>query len=421
MNQNQKYNIYIKQLFKYFILYLYILYFYLKKNTKTIMKIGYLPGVFDLLHHGHINIINKTIEACDITVVGIHTDEFVAHYKRRPIQTENERLEAVQNYFGSKIHAFEIVGSNHFELIKKYDITHIFHGTDWELTSYKKQIRYYEDGLDKLNIIIELVPYTDGISTTMIVSNLEAFSNLDCVFFDLDNTLLLNDAPTNEAVECVEFIQKQNIKIKVVTNNNNYTPQQISSKLCSVGIRIHEDQICSPLKQIKNFLTANAQYKNVYVWGSDNTVQYFREHNFNVIDKEDMNVADIFIVLYHSNFHYCDLSLLVTRIQKHNVPYIVGNIDLTYPDKNVVLPDTGSIYKLINSITNISPILMCGKPFLNGTDATIDPDKKYLLVGDSLLTDGKLAENLKIPFYHKTDLFDLGILLKKLKLTYHTI
>ena len=165
------------------------------------MKIGYLPGVFDLLHHGHINIINKTIEACDVTVIGIHTDEFVTQYKRCPTQTQDERLEDVKSYFGSKIYALEIVGSNHFEVIKKHNITHIFHGTDWELTSYKKQIRYDEDGLDKLNITIELLPYTNGISTTMIVSNLEAYSNLDCVFFDLDNTLLLNDAPTNEAVE----------------------------------------------------------------------------------------------------------------------------------------------------------------------------------------------------------------------------
>jgi HAD superfamily hydrolase (TIGR01450 family) len=379
------------------------------------MKIGYLPGVFDLLHHGHMNIINKTIEACDLTVIGIHTDDFVAQYKRRPIQTERERLEALQNYFGSRIYALEIVGSNHLEVVQKHGITHIFHGTDWELTSYKKQIRYYEDGLDKLNITVELIPYTEGISTTMIVSNFEAYSNLDCVFFDLDNTLLLNDAPTNEAVECVEFIQKQNIEIKVVTNNNNYTPKQISSKLRHVGIHIHEDQICSPLKRIKNFLTENVQYKNVYVWGSENAVQYLREHNFNATD--DIFTADIFIILYNANFHYRDLSSLVTRIQKNKVPYIVGNIDLTYPDKDVVLPDTGSIYHLIHRITNISPILICGKPFVNGIDTTMDPAKKCLLVGDSLLTDGKLAENLNIQFYHKTDLCDLGILLKKLKLS----
>lgn len=380
------------------------------------MKVGYLPGVFDLLHCGHINIINKTIQACDVTVIGIHTDEFVAHYKRRPVQTQDERAEAVRNYFGSKVYALEIVGSNHLEVIRKHNVTHIFHGTDWELSSYKKQIRYYEDGLDKLNITIELIPYTEGISSTMIVSNLEMYTNLDCVFFDLDNTLLLNDAPTNEAVECVEFIQKQNIEIKVVTNNNNYTPKQISSKLFGVGIQICEDQICSPLKRIKQFLNENTnEYKNIYVWGSKNAVQYFKEYGFNVVD--DMNAANLFIILYNANFHYSDLTLLVTRIKKDNTPYIIGNIDLTYPDKDAVLPDTGCMYHLINNITKISPLLICGKPFLNGIDTVIDPAKKYLMVGDSLLTDAKLAENLNIPFFHKTDLCDLGILLKKIKLS----
>ena len=378
------------------------------------MKVGYLPGVFDLLHHGHINIIDKTIQACDVTVIGIHTDEFVAEYKRRPVQTQDERAEAVRNYFGSKVYALEIVGSNHLEVIQKHNVTHIFHGTDWELSSYKKQIRYYEDGLDKLNIIIELIPYTQGISSTMIVSNLEAYTNLNCVFFDLDNTLLLNDVPTNQAVECVEFIQQQNIEIKVVTNNNNYTPNQISSKLFGVGIQICEHQICSPLKRIRQFLIDNVTYTNIYVWGSQNAVQYFRECGFNVVD--DMNAADIFIVLYNPAFHYDELTLLVTRIKKNSIPYIIGNIDLTYPDKDAVLPDTGSIYHLINSITTFSPVLVCGKPFLDGIDTTIDPSKKYLMVGDSLVTDGKLAENLNIPFFHKTDLFDLGILLKKLKL-----
>ena len=379
------------------------------------MKIGYLPGVFDLLHHGHINIINKTIQMCDIAVIGIHTDEFVTEYKRRPVQTQNERLETIQNYFGSKIHALEIVGSNHLELIKKYNVTHIFHGTDWELESYKKQIRYYEDGLDKLNITIELIPYTQGISSTIIVSNLEAYRNLDCIFFDLDNTLLLNDAPTNQAVECIDFVQKQNIEIKVVTNNNNYTPKQISSKLCGVGIEICENQICSPLKRIKQFLNENTQFENIYVWGSANAIQYFSENDFNVVD--DVKVANVFILLYNANFNHHDLSLLITRIQKNNIPYIIGNIDLTYPDKDTVLPDTGSIYHLINNITKISPILICGKPFLNGIDTVIDPDRKYMMVGDSLLTDAKLAENLNIPFFHKTDLCDLGILLKKLKLS----
>lgn len=377
------------------------------------MKIGYLPGVFDLLHHGHVNIINKVIELCDRIIIGIHTDEFVSDYKRCPIQTQGERLEAMRENFGSKIYAVEIVGLNHLKVIQKYNVTHIFHGTDWELTSYKKQIRYYEDGLDKLNICIEMIPYTEGISTTLILSNLEFYKNLNGILFDLDNTLLLNDMPTNEAVECVEFIQKCNIEIKVITNNNNYTPKQISSKLCNVGLHINEEQICSPLKLINLFLTSNIQYKNIYVWGSNNAIQYLRDNNFNIIN--DMNAADIFIVLYNAEFQYSDLSLLVTRIKKNKIPYVVGNIDLTYPDKDVIFPDTGSIYNLIYNITNISPILICGKPYFSGMN--IEPNKKYIVVGDNVSTDGKLAENLNIHFFHKTHLFDLGILLKKIKIS----
>ena len=353
------------------------------------------------------------ISLCDRIIIGINNDDYVSEYKRCPIQTQGERLEAIRVFFGSKIYALEIVGPSQLKLIiQKYNVTHIFHGTDRELTSYKKQIRYYEDGLDKLNISIEMIPYTEGISTTLILSNLEFYKNLDGILFDLDNTLLLNDMPTNEAVECVEFIQKHNIEIKVITNNNNYTPKQISSKLCNIGMHINEEQIYSPLKHIKLFLNANSAYKNIYVWGSNNAIQYLCDNNFNIIN--DMNAADIFIVLYNAKFQYNDLSLLVTRIKKNKIPYIIGNIDLTYPDKDIILPHTGAIYNLIFNITNISPILICGKPYFSGIN--IEPNKKYIIVGDNISTDGKLAENMNVHFFHKTDLFDLGILLKKLKL-----
>ena len=90
------------------------------------MKIGYLPGVFDLLHHGHVNIINKTIDLCDRIIIGIHTDEFVFEYKRCPVQTQSERLEAMRDFFGSKIYALEIVGPSHLKVIQKLKEAKLF-------------------------------------------------------------------------------------------------------------------------------------------------------------------------------------------------------------------------------------------------------------------------------------------------------
>ena len=372
------------------------------------MRIGYLPGVFDLLHNGHINIIQTAIGMCDKIVIGVHTDVFVSAYKRKPIQTQDERAFAILKHFGEKIHAIEIIGQFHLTTINKYGITHIFHGTDWELESYKKQIRYYEDNL---NVSIEMIPYTQGISTSQIISDIDSYKNVDCVLFDLDNTLMLNGDATPHAVECVKYIQEHDIQIQVITNNNNHTPEQIGYHLRNCGMNIDDDCIYSSLKQTLDFLLANPQYKQVYVWGSDSAIQYL--HVSGVHLTTSFESADVFVVLYRSEFEYRDLCNLLTHIKLRHVPYTIGNIDLTYPNKNTVLPDTGSIYNMIRGITDVKPLLVCGKPFPG--ICYIEPDKKYIMVGDSLITDAKLAENLNIHFFHKTDNNDLGVLLSKLK------
>ena len=59
----------------------------------------YMSGVFDLFHHGHIRIIEKAKNYKNLNntiVIGIHNDEDVAKYKRKPIQTMSEREEIVK-------------------------------------------------------------------------------------------------------------------------------------------------------------------------------------------------------------------------------------------------------------------------------------------------------------------------------------
>lgn len=143
------------------------------------MKIGYIPGVFDLFHKGHVNIIQNAILKCDHIIIGVNTDEFTSSYKRRPVQSQNERVTAIRNYFGSSILEVELVGDSHLHIINKHNITHIFHGTDWELESYKRHMRYYEDNL---NVSIEMIPYTKDISTSLIISDFNNYKITDHVY-----------------------------------------------------------------------------------------------------------------------------------------------------------------------------------------------------------------------------------------------
>jgi D-beta-D-heptose 7-phosphate kinase/D-beta-D-heptose 1-phosphate adenosyltransferase len=56
-------------------------------------KIGFTNGCFDLLHPGHISLINQSRAACDKLVIGLNADASVRRLKgpTRPVQTESAR------------------------------------------------------------------------------------------------------------------------------------------------------------------------------------------------------------------------------------------------------------------------------------------------------------------------------------------
>jgi D-beta-D-heptose 7-phosphate kinase/D-beta-D-heptose 1-phosphate adenosyltransferase len=57
------------------------------------LKIGFTNGCFDLLHPGHVGLLNQARAACDRLVVGLNTDASVARLKgpSRPVQSEQAR------------------------------------------------------------------------------------------------------------------------------------------------------------------------------------------------------------------------------------------------------------------------------------------------------------------------------------------
>lgn len=128
-------------------------------------KIGFTDGVYDMFHVGHLNMIRKAKERCEYLIVGVHSDEIVESYKhRKTIINENDRREivgaikevdkAVINYTRDKI-----------ELLKLYNFNVVFIGDDWKGT---ERWNNFEKELAKRGVKVEYIPYTKGISSTMI-------------------------------------------------------------------------------------------------------------------------------------------------------------------------------------------------------------------------------------------------------------
>jgi phosphoenolpyruvate phosphomutase len=133
-------------------------------------KTVYVGMAADIIHKGHINLLNMAKKYGKVTV-GLLNDEAVKSYKREPIiNYENryivmESLKMVDNIMEQKTHDY----TDNLRLLKP---NYVVHGDDWidgQSVIRKKVIEVLSEFDGEL---IE-VPYTGGISTTDIINKIK--------------------------------------------------------------------------------------------------------------------------------------------------------------------------------------------------------------------------------------------------------
>ena len=136
----------------------------------------YTGGTFDLFHAGHVNFLKRCSEIAGIAgqvIVSLNTDSFIQEYKGKPpVCNDQERYDVIASckYVNQVIWNSGGADSKPAILSVQPDVIAI--GSDWALKDYYQQMDFEQSWLDKLNISLIYIPYTQGISSTDIKTRL---------------------------------------------------------------------------------------------------------------------------------------------------------------------------------------------------------------------------------------------------------
>jgi phosphoenolpyruvate phosphomutase / 2-hydroxyethylphosphonate cytidylyltransferase len=143
------------------------------------MPTVYIGMTVDVLHHGHINIIEHARQYGDV-IIGLLTDAAVADHKRLPYLTYEQRKKILENISG----VTRVVPQQEWDYapnLRRYRPDFMVHGDDWlegPLAPYRqKALAALAEFGGKL---IE-IPYTQGVSSQAMLSQMQGLGTTPAI------------------------------------------------------------------------------------------------------------------------------------------------------------------------------------------------------------------------------------------------
>lgn len=135
------------------------------------MPTVYIGMTIDVLHHGHINVIEHARQYGDV-VIGLVTDAAVADHKRLPYLTYEQRKKIIENISG----VTRVVPQEEWDYapnLRRYRPDFMVHGDDWlegPLAPYRQKAL---DALAEYGGKLIEIPYTQGVSSHAMLTQLQ--------------------------------------------------------------------------------------------------------------------------------------------------------------------------------------------------------------------------------------------------------
>jgi HAD superfamily hydrolase (TIGR01450 family) len=215
----------------------------------------------------------------------------------------------------------------------------------------------------------------------------------DSVLFDLDGVVYLGSEAIPYAVETINRLSSEGMKVGYVTNNSSRRPEMIAEQLRSFGLMAEPGQIIGSARAGAKMLADRVPAgSKVLVVGGEGLRFEVESLGFEIVSRADEGPAAV-IQGFAPDVGWTHLAEAAFAIQRGAL-WLATNQDWTIPREGGIAPGNGTLVSAVHTAVGILPDF-AGKPFAPIFQSALDQlgVTQPLFVGDRLDTDIRGAHN----------------------------
>lgn len=223
--------------------------------------------------------------------------------------------------------------------------------------------------------------------------------NYKAYLIDLDGTLYKGNEIIDGAVQFIEYLNQQQIPHLYVTNNSSKEPEDVASKLHTMGIDAKPNEVVTSALATAEYISEEAPGASVYMLGGSGLETALKAYDLEIKDDE---FVDYVVIGLDEAVTYEKLATATLGV-RNGAKFISTNQDLSIPKERGFLPGNGAITSVVSVSTGVQPTFI-GKPqpiIMNKALETLDIDpSEVAMVGDLYDTDILSGINVNIDTIH---------------------